>query len=325
MSIDLRLLRFAKALAEHGSFSRAADMLDMKQPSLSRGIQELEAKVGTQLFIRGRLGTELTDAGRLFMRHAERILLQFKSLDLDLGHMRGLGSPQVSIGAGPYVVDGLGARAALAFAKRLPAVRMSVSQLSPEHAIADLRNGEYDLVIMDETLGAGGLEGIVQVASLAPLPGQILVRRGHPLLALPSCELTDVLAYPFVQMSALAPWLLKQVLALRPQPEASEVLPFPAVKCPTLRMALEYVAATDAFVVGNVLFIPGGAEAAGVVALRLQAPWLYTKWGMFRLRDAPDTEEVSAAIESFHLAHEQLLAGWEQVRTASSPAAGGSH
>ena len=316
MSIDLRLLRFAKALAEHGSFSKAAEMLDMKQPSLSRGIQELESRVGAQLFIRGRLGTELTDAGRLFMRHAERILLQFKSLDLDLGHMRGLGSPQVSVGAGPYVVDGLGARAALAFAKRLPAIRMSVSQLSSEHAIADLRNGEYDLVIMDEAL-ASGVEGIEQVASLAPLPGQILVRRGHPLLQLPSCELTDVLAYPFVQMSALPPWLLKQVLALRPQPEASDIMPFPAVKCPTLRMALDYIAGSDAFVMGNALLIPGGPEAAGVVALRLQAPWLYIKWGMFRLRDAPDSPEVSAAVESFQLAHDELLARWEQVRAAS--------
>lgn len=324
MSIDLRLLRFAKALAEHGSFSRAAEMLDMKQPSLSRGIQELEAKVGTQLFIRGRLGTEMTDAGRLFMRHADRILLQFKSLDLDLGHMRGLGSPQVSVGAGPYVVDGLGARAALAFAKRVPSVRMSVAQLAPEHAVADLRNGEYDLVVMDENLGAG-LEGVVQVASLVPLPGQILVRRGHPLLQMSSCELTDVLAYPFAQVSVLPPWLLKQVLALRPQPEASEPLPFPAVKCPSLRMALDYITGSDAFVMANLLLVPGGSQAEGIVALKLQAPWLYSKWGMFRLRDAPDSPEVSAAIEAFQFAHEQLLEEWKRISTPTRAGAAGSH
>lgn len=316
MAIDIRLLRFAKTLADHGSFSKAAEVLDIKQPSLSRGIQELEAKVGTQLFVRGRLGTELTDAGRLFMRHAERILLQFRSLDSDLGHMRGLGSPQVTVGAGPYVVDGLGARAALAFSKQLPAVRMSVAQLSPEHAIADLRNGEYDLIVMDESLGSG-LEGVVQVASLAPLPGQILVRRGHPLLQAPACEFTDVLAYPFAQVSALPPWLLKQVLALRPQPEASDLQPFPAVKCPTLRMALDFITRSDAFAMGNLLFLRGGGETEGVEALPLQAPWLFSKWGLFRLRDAPDGPEVAAAIQAFQHAHEQLLAEWEQLRAAA--------
>jgi hypothetical protein len=50
VSIDLRLLRHAQALAEHGSFSRAAEALDIAQPSLSRGIKDLESRVGQPLF-----------------------------------------------------------------------------------------------------------------------------------------------------------------------------------------------------------------------------------------------------------------------------------
>lgn len=313
MSIDLRLLRFAKALADHGSFSKAAEVLEMKQPSLSRGIQELEAKVGTQLFIRGRLGTELTDAGRLFLRHAERILLQFRSLDLDLGPMRALGSPQVSVGVGPYVVDGLGARAALAFSQRQPAVRMNISQLSPEHAIQDLRDGEFDLVVMEESLGAG-LEGIIQLGSLSPLAGQVLVRKEHPLLRAGSFEFTDVLAYPFAQVTAMPPWLLKQVLALRPHPETPDPRPFPAVKCPTLRMALDVVSNSDAFAFGNVALLRCGTEAEGVEALPLDAPWLFFKWGIFRLGGEAESPEVATAIEAIQSAHEQLLRSWETLR-----------
>jgi DNA-binding transcriptional LysR family regulator len=317
MSIDLRLLRFAKALADHGSFSKAAEVLEMKQPSLSRGIQELEAKVGTQLFIRGRLGTELTDAGRLFLRHAERILLQFRSLDQDLGPMRALGSPQVSVGLGPYVVDGLGARAALAFSRRLPAVRMSVSQLSPEHAIQDLRDGEFDLVVMEESLGAR-LEGITQIGSLGPLPGQVFVRKGHPLLQARSCEFTDVLAYPFAQVTAMPPWLLKQVLALRPLTDTPEPAPFPAVKCPSLRMALDVVSNSDAFAFGNIALLCCGAEAEGIEALELDAPWLFFKWGIFRLGAEAASPEVKAAIEAVEGAHEQLLGAWEKLKPSSS-------
>ena len=63
---------------------------------------------------------------------------------------------------------------------------------------------------------------------------------------------------------------------------------------------------------GNVLFLPGGA-AEGIEALPLQAPWLFSKWGMFRLATAPDAPEVEAAIEAFHVAHEQLLTEWERI------------
>ena len=70
MSIDLRLLRQAQALAEHGSFRRAAESLKIAQPSLSRGIKELEAIVGMPLFTRSRTGHEPTDFGRVFLQHA---------------------------------------------------------------------------------------------------------------------------------------------------------------------------------------------------------------------------------------------------------------
>ena len=96
--------------------------------------------------------------------------------------------------------------------------------------------------------------------------------------------------------------------------------PFPAVKCPTLRMAIDFITRSDAFAMGNVLFLRGGAEVEGVEALRLQAPWLFSKWGMFRLRDAPDGAEVTAAIESFQVAHEELLADWERVRSGAAVA-----
>jgi hypothetical protein len=61
------------------------------------------------------------------------------------------------------------------------------------------------------------------------------------------------------------------------------------------------------------------------VALKLQAPWLYNKWGMFRLRDAPDSPEVSAAIEAFQFAHEQLLEEWKRISTPTRDGTAGSH
>ena len=64
MDFDLRSLGHAQALAEHASFARAAKVLHITQPALSRSIQELERRVGVRLFDRARRGVEPTEAGR---------------------------------------------------------------------------------------------------------------------------------------------------------------------------------------------------------------------------------------------------------------------
>lgn len=64
MNIDLRLLRYALALAEHRNFARAANAVHISQPSLSVAIQQLEEMAGTRLFERTtRSGVEPTDVG----------------------------------------------------------------------------------------------------------------------------------------------------------------------------------------------------------------------------------------------------------------------
>ena len=70
--MTLQQLTYFLAAAEHGSFSAAAESLFMAQPSLSEQIRRLEAELGVPLFVRIGRGLRLTEAGRLFMPHAER-------------------------------------------------------------------------------------------------------------------------------------------------------------------------------------------------------------------------------------------------------------
>ena len=56
MTIELRLIRYALALGEHGNYARAAEALKITQPSLSRSIASLEAQLGVPLFDRGPKG-----------------------------------------------------------------------------------------------------------------------------------------------------------------------------------------------------------------------------------------------------------------------------
>jgi DNA-binding transcriptional LysR family regulator len=61
-------------VSAHNSFSRAAEVLQLTQPSITARIQSLEREVGEELFERGGRGVSLTDAGQAFLPYAERIL-----------------------------------------------------------------------------------------------------------------------------------------------------------------------------------------------------------------------------------------------------------
>lgn len=71
--MELSELRKLKAVAEHGTMSKAARALRMSQPSLTQGIQRLEARLDTTLLYRSSRGTTLTEAGRLLLAGAERV------------------------------------------------------------------------------------------------------------------------------------------------------------------------------------------------------------------------------------------------------------
>src|SRR3954447_15710887 len=74
LSVELRQLEYFLAVVEEGSFTRAAARLYMVQSSLSAALLGLERDLGTNLLIRGRRGSDLTDAGRALVEPARMVL-----------------------------------------------------------------------------------------------------------------------------------------------------------------------------------------------------------------------------------------------------------
>jgi LysR family hydrogen peroxide-inducible transcriptional activator len=85
--MEMHQVRYFLAVAEHLNFSRAAEICNVSQPSLSRAIQQLEGEFGGQLFHRERRFTHLTDLGQIVRPHLETVYaaaVKAKRLSYDL-------------------------------------------------------------------------------------------------------------------------------------------------------------------------------------------------------------------------------------------------
>ncbi|MFG2982092.1 transcriptional regulator CynR [Streptomyces sp. NPDC048258] len=96
MALELRHLRYLIAVAEHGSFTRAAEELRISQPTLSQQVRQLERGMGAQLLDRTGRAVRLTDAGATYVHYARGALRDLAAAeravtdlaDLSRGHLR---------------------------------------------------------------------------------------------------------------------------------------------------------------------------------------------------------------------------------------------
>ncbi|MFD0694675.1 LysR family transcriptional regulator [Paenibacillus sp. GCM10027628] len=99
--MDIRQLQYIQEIVRLNSFTKAAEMLHITQPSISKAIKHLENELHTELFIREGKHFRLTDAGEAIMRHAGPILQLFDSLQSELNDLTYLNQGSIRIGLPP--------------------------------------------------------------------------------------------------------------------------------------------------------------------------------------------------------------------------------
>ncbi|MEZ0115079.1 DNA-binding transcriptional LysR family regulator [Catenulispora sp. EB89] len=185
--MELRHLRYFAAVVDEGSFSRAADVLHITQPALSRQIRYLEREVGAQLFERSASGTKVTDAGAALHHHA-LVLLRLADATKEMVHTAtGAASEAVHVG----IPQGLTAewllRLLAALRTDVPHAAITFTETGSADQLDMLREGRLDLGIVREQPSAD-LTG----KHLFDVPFGIAVRPGHHLAAQPACHLRDL-------------------------------------------------------------------------------------------------------------------------------------
>src|SRR4051812_6277723 len=86
--MELRQIQYAVAVIDHGGFTRAAAALYVSQPSLSQGVANLEAELGTPLFRRVGRRVVLTAAGEAFQEPARQLLRDARTIREVVGAVR---------------------------------------------------------------------------------------------------------------------------------------------------------------------------------------------------------------------------------------------
>jgi LysR family hydrogen peroxide-inducible transcriptional activator len=186
--MELHQLRYVCAVAETGSFSRAAERCQIAQPSLSQQVLKLEEELDVKLFDRLGRGIRLTEPGRAFLPHARAVLDQVDvaraSVALNHADVRG----SVTLGAIPTVAPYLIPRYTAAFTKRCPDARLRIVEETTPVLIEGLRDLSIDFALLALPLRQKDLElrPIRTEPLWAALPGK------HPLASNDSLSLAQL-------------------------------------------------------------------------------------------------------------------------------------
>lgn len=146
--MDTRQLLYFRAVVDNGSFTHAAESLDMTQPSLSLSIRKLEKELNAQLLSRGRSGVSTTEAGDYVYETAVKVDALLNETQRHISEITGDKASTVSLASGA-ILNWEFTPAALAELKRIyPTANISLDDAEPATAIKQLLDGQVDLALL---------------------------------------------------------------------------------------------------------------------------------------------------------------------------------
>jgi DNA-binding transcriptional LysR family regulator len=192
--MEIHQLRYFVAVADEGSFSRAAAKVRVAQPSLSQQIRKLEAEVGQPLFDRLPRSVVLTEAGRCLIDYARQILTSIGDARRCVDELKGEVAGELAVGAiptiAPYVLPELIGK----FQKRHPEVTLEIVEDVTDGITKRVEAGELDIALASTCHQSPTLRR----ESLGNEPLLALVPKRHPLAKKTLVTLDDLKSQRFL-------------------------------------------------------------------------------------------------------------------------------
>lgn len=193
--VELRSLRYFLTVANERNITRAAKILHMTQPTLSRQMIELEKEMGTVFFIRGKRSLTLTDDGLLFKQQAEEIVELADRLEKNFLNRKDTIEGIISIGAVESVNSRVLAEYIQKFTKKYPDVRFELYSGMADYIKDKVERGILDIGLITEPVA---VEKFDFVRMRQKETWGILLRKDHPLAMKKEITVEDIKELPLI-------------------------------------------------------------------------------------------------------------------------------
>jgi len=149
MSLNLHLLRMFATVVRCGSFSKAADILNISQPAISKGVRDFELQVGCRLLNRSPKGVVPTPEGLALSRRADALFAVERAAEEELSALRGLHNGSLRIGASTTIATYMIPRYLGAFHRAYPGVDLHLISANTRDIAEKMVEHEIDIGLVE--------------------------------------------------------------------------------------------------------------------------------------------------------------------------------
>lgn len=196
--MEIRVLKYFLVVAQEENITRAAEILHITQPTLSRQMMQLEDELQTSLFVRGKRSLTLTPNGMLLKRRAEEIVALSEKTENEICQKNIGGKITLACGI-TQAAQTMGAYMK-AFKEQYPEVSFSVRNGNTDFIVENIDNGLVDIGFVIEPVDLTKLQSIE-----LPQPEKwgILMTPDSPLASLPAITPMDLVHIPLINSARL--------------------------------------------------------------------------------------------------------------------------
>ncbi|MDZ7964054.1 MAG: LysR family transcriptional regulator [Nostoc sp. DedSLP03] len=201
LPFTLDQLRILKAIAQEGSFKRAADSLYVSQPAVSLQVQNLERQLDVPLFDRGGRRAQLTEAGHLLLNYGEKILSLCQETCRAIEDLQNLQGGTLIVGASQTTGTYLLPRMIGMFRQKYPDVAVQLHVHSTRRTAWSVANGQVDLAIIGGEI-PGELSESLEVIPYAEDELALILPVFHPFTKLEKIQKEDLYKLQFIALDS---------------------------------------------------------------------------------------------------------------------------
>lgn len=263
--MQLHQIEAVVAIAEAGSFRKAAEVLGRTQPTLTKNVKALEESMNLVIFDRTPRGVQLTKGGERLYKRARTVMADVRAMKDEVKQMAGLDGGRVRVGVSPVAGAVIMPRALRQFRKRWPRVEVELINVLFPKAIKELREAAIDMVL--GPVPPLDSHGTVNVETLFDIDMVVVTHAGNP--ARHATRLADL---------SEAQWIIhgskKGPSSMFAGAFADRALPMPEAftHCHSLPAAIALIEETSAFCVLSQQLFDTIAPSHGIVVVPIKDP-----------------------------------------------------